>query len=651
MASPDKYGGIEIPRMPVPLVPIREPDLANIKRPQDYALASAKASIRARVELAAGSLNLQSADIPPVGLAPAKVEGDLAFSSHSFARQVGRSPGEIAEQLAARINDGVTDHRALAVNGFVNFNLDRDNFAARVLSEVEDTGDKYGHQNIGEGQTVVIDYSSPNTAKPMNVAHLRSTAIGWSLALIYEATGHRVITDNHIGDWGTQFGILGLAYEKWGDEIPELRDNTDPIKGLFALYVRINNEIDRQKEPERAPLQAELDLISDKKSRRARELKQQINKIEAPLELEGKAWFRKLEEGDGDARKLLDWALQISSVELDKVYDLLGSKFNYVLGESEYVSMIPSLLEELKRRGLTSENSGEVAVNLQDKGLEDLPIRTPDGRSLYSTRDIGALTARDVWFNPAEVVYVVGEEQGGYFGQVFAAFDKLTDGKHPMLTHVGFGEVKLPRGRMSTRRGNVVFLQDVLDESINRARERIDSVGTISDDAQKARVARQIGVGAVVFSEVGGSRKRNITYDVDQALDLSKQSAPSVQYAYARTRAILERAANEGVSIDNQALSENVAQDREFALIKQISAYPDAVSEALAAKEPSIVAQSILEIAAALNHLHQNDRIFSSANVSVDDDTRNTRLRLIRAGGQVIKNGLGLLGIEAPEKM
>jgi arginyl-tRNA synthetase len=197
----------------------------------------------------------------------------------------------------------------------------------------------------------------------------------------------------------------------------------------------------------------------------------------------------------------------------------------------------------------------------------------------------------------------------------------------------------------------VVFLQDVLDESINRARDRIDSVGTISSDIQRARVARQIGVGAVVFSEVGGSRKRNITYDVDQALDLSKQSAPSVQYAYARTRAILERAASEGVSIDNQSLGENIAQEREFALIKQIAAYPDAVSEALAAREPSIVAQSILEIAAALNHLHQNDRVFSSVNVSVDDDTRNTRLRLIRAGGQVIKNGLGLLGIEAPEKM
>lgn len=651
MASPDIYRGIDIPPVPAPLVPIKEPSLIGIKKPEDYALPSAKAGFGLRIAEAATNLRLQIENIPDVVLAPNNVEADLAFPAHSLARQIGRSPVEIAKQLAAEINGGVTDHRALAVNGFVNFNLDRTAFAARVLGEVEGTGKDYGHQNIGEGKTVVIDYSSPNTAKPMSVAHLRSTAIGWSLALIYEATGHRVITDNHIGDWGTQFGILGLAYEKWKDEIPELRDNRDPIKGLFALYVHINDEIEKEKAPIRAPLQTELDSIEDKKSRRAREIKQQINKIEAPLEQQGKAWFRKLEEGDEEARRLLSWALQISAVELDKVYDLLGSKFNYVLGESEYVGMIPSILEELRRRGVTSEINGEVSVSLEDRGLDDLPIKTPDGRSLYSTRDLGTLIARDKWFNPAEIIYVVGSEQGGYFEQVFAAFDKITDGVHPQLTHVGFGEVKLPQGKMSTRRGRVIFLQDLLDESVIRARQRIDRGGTIADEDQKARVARQVGVGAVVFSDLGESRRRNITFDLDAALDLSKQTAPSVQYAGARTQAILDRAESEGVTINNKTLSSDIAEDREFDLIKQLAAYPEAVNVALAEKEPSRIAQSILEIAAALNHLHQNDRVFSTSKVYVDDDTRNTRLRLIRAAGQVIKNGLGLLGIEAPSKM
>lgn len=620
-----KYLGIDIPPRPPSEIPIVSPDIRTMPSPDAYPWTG----VRTTLDRQAASTGDQRGVTLQVITPPPGVDADFAVATHPLAKVLRQSPVQIAEEMAANFNAD-TDNKppmineAKALKGFVNFDIEPQLFGNQVLSQVEVMGDRYGEVNVGQGATVVLDTSSPNVAKYMSVGHLRSTVIGESLGRIYQKTGHTVIRDNHLGDWGTQFGMLGHAYELWADEIPEIRDGTNPVAGLYQLYTRINSEIEKEKE----------------------------NGGESALAQEGRAWFKRLEEGDPQALTLLDWATTQSLVEFQDVYKLLGSKFEYTLGESKYVQMLPSVVEAFKDRQIAAEDeSGALAVTFdadeKGKQMQRLIIKKSDGASLYATRDLATIAARTEWFNPSKILYVVGGDQQDYFKQVFAAFDKLSDGQGPELDHVYFGMISLPEGKMSTRKGRVVFLKDVLQESIDRARAKVEETDRNLTPGEKDTVARQVGVGAIVYMDLSQGRERNIKFDWEQALSLEGNSGPSIQYSHARAKSVLRKAEERGIALDTERPAE-FALPVEQELVKHLATFSEAIVKAMQDNQPSTVAVHVQKTAELFNRFYKDAPILKD---DVDDATRNARLRLTAASAQVIKNGLELLGIEAPEKM
>lgn len=622
--------GVSVLPRPESDIPIVSPDILNFPGTKAYPWMRVKESLQAQADETAKNagddVKLKLTSAPP------GVEADFAVATHPLARILRKPPVVIAEDVAENFNAAQPEQRGLireasALKGFVNFEIDPKPFGNAALSQIEEMGDRYGEVNIGDGKTVVIDSSSPNVAKFMGVAHLRSTAIGESLARIYQKTGHEVIRDNHLGDWGTQFGMLGRAYELWGDEI----EGADTVKGLYTLYVRMHQEIEKEK--------------ADAKAAGAE------GPIETSLEREGRAWFQRLEQGDPQASELLKWATEQSVKEFQRVYDLLGSKFEFTLGESAYVSMLPSLYQTLHERGIaTKDERDALVINFpEDQKLDRLVVQKSDGASLYSSRDLATLVARTAWFKPDKILYVVGGDQKYYFRQVFAAFDKLVEGqdeKTPDVEHIPFGMMRLPDGKMSTRRGRVVFLEDVLKDSIQKAREKIDQTDRGLSDAEADEIARQVGVGAVIYSDLSQGRERDIVFDVDKALSLESNSAPYIQYAYVRARSILRKAEETDVRIDTHQQASFTA-DAEQDLIKHLAQFPQSIMAAQGENQPSNIAEYVYKTADLFNQLYNKLPILSED----DQNHRNSRLRLTQAASQVIKNGLYLLGIEAPEKM
>lgn len=565
---------------------------------------------------------------------PKGIEADYAFACHPIGKSLRKNPADIAASLAGQINSGRRPDLISVVSGqqgFLNFSIDTKPYGQQVLTEIELDKANYGRQNVGNGERIIIDCSSPNVAKPMSVGHLRSTVIGDSLARINKAIGYEVIRDNHLGDWGTQFGMLARAHELWSQDYEELKNGTDPVKGLYKLYVRIHEEVEKEKEAERVKL-GNPDA-----------------EVESNLEKEGRDWFKRLESGDEKALTLLKWATQQSLKEFQRVYDLLGTKYEYTLGESFYVSMLPGILAFLKHRGIAhADSTGALTVDLEAQKLPRLVVQKSDGTSLYSTRDLATLVARSAWFNPQRILYVVGGDQREYFQQVFATFDQMTQGvQKPCVEHISFGMITLPEGKMSTRSGRVIFLGEVLDEAITRARIKTDEVSRDNVTTQdKDDIAKKVGVGAVVFFDLGQSRERNIRFDWDEALSFEGYSAPYIQYAHARAEALLRRAIEQGIAIDPDT-SPVFDQPSEAALIKHLSRFPEAVSKAASLSRPDIIARYTYGVATRFTNLYRDASVINESNT----DTRNTRLRLTRAASQVIRNGLDLLCIEAPDRM
>ncbi len=628
------YLGIKVPALPESNIPIVEPNLSVYPQPNEYVWTNLKNRLQSEII----DLNPTLPDTEVrITESPSTVGSDLAMACHKAARLLRRSPVQIAEELAGNLPKPELVSRAYAQNGFVNFLLNTNTFGAQVLGEIETHQEQYGWQNIGNGQTVVIDCSSPNVAKYMSVGHLRTTIIGESLARINQATGYKVIRDNHLGDWGTQFGMLEKAYELWANDYAELRDNTDPVGGLYKLYVRIHETVATEKEAERVRL-------GDPKA-----------DIETPLEKEGKKWFKRLEAGDEKALELLKWATDQSLNEFQRVYDLLGTKYEYMLGESFYVSMLPSVLQYLRdQRIATLNDTGAMVVDLSSQHMNNLVVQKSDQTSLYSTRDLAALVARTAWFNPAKILYVVGEDQKDYFKQVFATFNLMTKGEGPELEHVYFGMIRLPKdgedkkvgGKMSTRKGNVVFLEDLLNESIDRAAQKTNATDRNLTEDEKLTIARQVGVGSVIFFDLGQGRERSITFDWDKALSFDGRTAPYIQYAHARTKALLRRAQQEGLKI-RPDWPLKLTDPTEASLIKHLSRFPEAVAEAQANNSPTIIAEHTYQSASLFSDFYKQLGIVNEP----DELHRNGRLRLTQATARVISNGLNLLCIEAPERM
>lgn len=622
--------GVVIPPLPDGVLKSVSIDLETTPKKNDYAWNQVRESLD---KLASHIDGGTEAGLTVQRPKNTQTGGEFAIACFPLARIRKQNPQHVAQEVAEKIvSSELPNYIAqVRVDGpYINFDLDLHRFGNAVLTEIEELQDRYGEQTVGNGATVVFDTSSPNIAKFMSVGHLRSTVIGESLARIYKASGYRVIRDNHLGDWGTQFGMLGRALELWGDTIPEL-SGTNPVAGLYKLYVKMHEEIEKEKE--------ELKLAG-------------VDENESPLANEGRAWFTRLENGDPEALKLLEWARTMSLAEFQRVYTLLGVDFEYMIGESHYVPMLPSIINTLKNRGLAQRDSKDrLSINF-DAGtkLEPLVVQKSDGSSLYATRDLATLAARTTWFKPEKIIYVVGDDQSSYFQQVFEAFDQWTEGNAPELTHISFGKMKLPGGRkMSTRRGEVVFLEDVLNEAIEQAQAKILESNREFTSEEVESLAKQIGAGAVIYFDLRQGRERDIEFDFEKSLSLHENSATYIQYAHTRAMGILRAASEAGINL-NQNETAVFETEVEQELIKHLSMFSAAIDKAREDNQPSVVAHFTYRAADLFNQYYTTLRNQPFVK-ETDPIIQNSRLRLTRAAAQVIKNGLNLLAIAAPERM
>ena len=509
---------------------------------------------RCREELV-GLLAAQGLIINPTEIRDVEgdIDADLAVPLFRIAKERGENPQALAERLAAALQLEATRFTsATALKGYLNLTLDKVRFAQEVIADFSRSPDRYGSSDTGNGRTILIDYSSPNIAKPFSVGHLRSTIIGQALHNILSFLGYQAIGDNHLGDWGTQFGKLLCAFSRWGSE-KELEHN--PTAHLLALYVRFHEEA----------------------------------KKNTDLELEARDWFRRLETGDERARTLWQRFVNFSSAEFGRIYDLLGVNFDSMRGESAYEDRLSGVTSRALESGVarrekptaTMVTGGEevgpdetvVILPLEDAGIETpLILQKSDGTSLYATREIATAEYRIERWHPEKMLYVVGKEQELYFRQFNAALTKL-DIKVPCI-HVTFGLVRLPEGRMSTREGRVVFLEDVVSEAIRRAGGVLQDRDLSAEE--KARISRIVGIGAIKYADLSQNRIKEVVFDWNRMLALDGDSAPYLQYAYTRTRSIIRKSGvpSAGAKVPDPS---SYALPEEFALLKSIARFPDSV--------------------------------------------------------------------------
>lgn len=532
--------------------------------------------------------------------------GDLAFPCFLLAKVLRKAPPLIAQELAAKLSSDELIDMVDAVGGYLNFFYNRAAFISDTVSAVRAAGDGWGRSDMGSGKTVLVEYSSPNIAKPFHIGHLFSTAVGNSLAKIYKFLGYDVQSLNHLGDWGTQFGKLISAYKRWGD--PAVIEK-DPIKELLKIYVKFHEEA--EKHPE--------------------------------LEDEAREYFKKLEEGDEETTALWKYFRDQSLVEFKRVYDMLGVEFDSYNGEAFYSDKMDEVVEILNEKGLLVESEGARVVDLSDMNMPPCIILKSDGATIYATRDIAAALYRHRTYNFYKNIYVVGLPQSLHFRQIFETMKRAGWEWSKDCVHVGFGLVKLPGKNMSTRHGDVVFLEEVLNESIEKTRAIIEKnnsdVGDVDD------VAKKIGIGAVLYTFLKNSREKDIVFSWDTMLDFDGESAPYCMYGYARGRSILRRA--EGIDYSDADMSKAVSDDA-YTLVKLMNGYGDAVKDAADKNEPFYVNRYVTNLVKAFNKFYNTNPIMKD---DVDEDTKKARLAIVDAVCGIIKSALSLLGIEVVESM
>lgn len=541
-----------------------------------------------------------------VEIPPEEKLGDLAFPCFPLARVLRKAPPLIAKDIAEKFASDTVLDRCEAVGGYLNFFYNRAEFIKSAVKSVGEAGNKWGSSDMGNGKTVLVEYSSPNIAKPFHIGHLFSTAIGNSLAKIYKHLGYDVQSLNHLGDWGTQFGKLICAYKKWGD--PSVIEK-DPINEILKIYVRFHKEA--QEHPE--------------------------------LEDEARHYFKLLEEGDEETTALWTYFRDQSMIEFLRVYDMLGVKFDSFNGEAFYSDKMDEVVDILREKGLLIESQGAQVVDLSDKNMPPCIILKSDGATIYATRDIAAALYRHRTYNFDKNIYVVGTPQALHFKQIFEVMKRAGWEWSEGCTHVGFGLVKLPGKSMSTRNGDVVFLEDVLNESIEKTRAIIDESSKDMEDKELA--AKKIGIGAILYTFLKNSREKDIVFSWESMLDFEGESAPYCQYGYARGKSILRKAADIDYSNADFTLD---TSDEAYRLVKQLNAFGAAVKAAADKNEPFYVNRYVTDLVKCFNKFYNACPIMRS---DVDEDVRKTRLAIVDASCIVIKTALGLLGIETVESM
>ena len=525
--------------------------------------------------------------------------GDFAFPCFTLAKLLRQSPGRIASELAAKVKSPHFE-KAEAAGGYVNVFLDKKRAAKTLLDQIGSLQQEFGSSAGGAGCTVTIDYSSPNIAKPFSMGHLRSTVIGHSLGLILEKNGYKVIRINHLGDWGTQFGKLISAYKRWGAED---RIQKAPIKELSSLYVRFHKE-------------AETD---------------------AELEMEGRAWFRRLEEGDLEALKLWKWFREESLAEFSKTYETMNIHFDSLAGEAFYNDKMDEVIKELEQKELLQESDAAQVVMLD--GMPPCLIRKSDGATLYATRDLAAAIYRHRTYNSDRGLYVVGSEQSLHFRQIFAVLRRMGYEWAEHLVHIPFGMILKDGKKMSTRKGKVILLDEVLKQSVSLALKNIESRNPALKDKQ--HTAKQVGVGAILFHDLKNDRQHDLEFSLEDMLRPEGETGPYVQYTNARALSILRKAQREKSA---DAVPDELG-GAAWQMILRLMEFSETVCRAANQYDPSQIAKYTISLAQLFNKYYGEVRILS------EDEGLEFRLALVSAVSLVLSEGLRLLGVEAPSEM
>lgn len=528
--------------------------------------------------------------------------GDYSLPCFRFAKISGKSPVAVAQELKDKIAlpEGIEKVESLA--GYLNFYTDKKVFVKTALEKVLEKKQDYGKSDIGKGKTVCIDYSSVNIAKPFHIGHLSSTAIGGALYRIFGFLGYNTVGINHLGDWGTQFGKMLAAYKLWGDAE---KVGKGGVAALLELYVRFH------KEAENNP---ELDDLA-------------------------RSWFKKIEDFDEEATSLFNKFKELTLAEAFKVYDRLRIKFDSYAGESFYNDKLDAVVNELEAKGLLRESEGAKVVDLEAYNMPPCIIVKSDGASLYSTRDIAAALYRKKTYDFDKCLYVVAYQQNLHFKQWFKVIELMGYPWAKDLEHIAFGMVSLPDGAIKSRAGNVVFLEDVLNRAVEKSLQVITEKSP--DLENKKEIAEQVGVGAVIFSVLYNNRIKDIVFNYDKVLNFDGETGPYVQYTHARCCSVLAKGTL-GREKDFSALD----NEESVEVVKLLDTFPDAVREAADKREPCVLSRHIVELAKAYNKFYLAHRI-----INAPEGAKNVRLMLTSAVRQVIKNGLTLLGMGAPEKM
>ncbi|MET3196367.1 arginine--tRNA ligase [Bacillus sp. OAE603] len=527
-------------------------------------------------------------------------QGDLAFPCFQLAKSLRKSPVSIAQEIAPLIQHEL--FAKVEANGpYVNCFLNKKIVSKHIIETVLNKGKDYGNQVTDEEKTIVIDCSSPNIAKPFSMGHIRSTMIGNAIGNIAQKNGYNAIKINHLGDWGTQFGKLIVAYKRWG---VEEKVKLNPIKELLTLYIKFHEEV--EKEPE--------------------------------LEEEARSWFKKLEEKNEEAQELWEWFREESLKEFMMVYDLLGVSFDSFNGEAFYNDKMDRIITLLEEKNLLVESEGAEVVDLSEIELPPCLIRKSDGATLYATRDLAAAIYRKETYDFDRAVYVVGGEQALHFTQVFTVLNKMGYEWSKNMEHVPFGLILQNGKKMSTRKGKIVLLEKVIEEAINLANQNISDKNP--NLKNKDEVAKMVGVGAIIFQDLKNDRMNNFEFSLEQMLKFEGETGPYVQYSIVRTNSILEKA-----NITDFQNQEGLHDEYSWEIIKNIQAFPDKVRRSFEQNEPSVIAKYTIDLAQAFNKYYGNTHILT------EDDQLVSRLALIKAVSIVLEEGLRLLGIRAPKEM